>query len=274
MEIHTVLCPVDLTALSEIELDMACEVCEVFGARLVLLHNLAPPEVLLPQEALDRPEAEARLRDLASRVPRSIPLEGKVTRGPVGLIINQVARDLPADLMLLASHGWGDAEKESLTEALLADSPCPILAVQEGRSDRHPFHLRPPVGERRPRILVPTDFSDAANRAVDYAFELAWELPVEVHLLNVARTTNAAETARRKLEHWVPDEISDQLRCHVTVGDPAPEILAYSRDLDVDMVVMGEHARGVLQRYLTRDTARELLHHAPCAVWFMPARAA
>jgi nucleotide-binding universal stress UspA family protein len=37
---------------------------------------------------------------------------------------------------------------------------------------------------------------------------------------------------------------------------------------------MGAHARGLLRRIFTRDTSRELLHKAPCPVWFVPEIAA
>ena len=36
--------------------------------------------------------------------------------------------------------------------------------------------------------------------------------------------------------------------------------------------VMGEHARDFVHRFFTHDTAREVLHRAPCPVWFVPPR--
>lgn len=282
MEIQTVLCPVDLTPLSDRELELATEVCQAFDARLVLLHNMAGSagHMAKPWEwdashrkagDLTKAQAEEKLQEVAAGLPDGVDWEACVTHGPVGLVLTQMAEKLPADLMLLASHGWSDDEHDSLTERLISDSPCPVLTIQEGRGADHHFRLRGEAS-KRPKILVPTDFSETASRAVDYGFRLAEKLEVEVHLLHVARNGDAAETARKKLEQMVPDDISDKLRCHVQTGQAAGEIIASARDLDAEMILMGEHARGLLRSLFTRDTAKELLHRAPCAVWFVPAK--
>lgn len=284
MDIRTVLCPVDLTPLSDREVELASEVCKSFGARLVLLYNLAGSaphmakswewDVSHRGEGLSRAEAEQKLQEIARKVKEQIPTEACVTHGPVGMVLRQVAEELPADLMLMATHGWGNDDHDSLSERLLKESPCAILAIQEGKGGEHRFHLQASAGERTPRVLVPTDFSSTSDRATAYAFELARNLPLEVHLLHVARSDRTAETARKRLERMVPEDLWKVARCHIRTGDPADEIVSTARDLDVETIMMGEHARGLLRNLFTRDTARELLHRAPCAVWYVPARAA
>lgn len=284
MEIRTVLCPVDFTSVSECEVELAGEVCSSFGARLVLLHNLAGSAAHMAKawewdqnhhrERLSRAQAEERLREMASKIQKGIPTEMCVTHGPAGLVLRQLAEELPADLMVLASHGWSDDDHDSLSERLLADSPCPILAVQEGKGEEHRFHLHNTEGQHPPRALVPTDFSETSDRAAVYAFELARKLPLEVHLLHVARSFRTAEQARKRLERMVPDDLWQRVRCHIRTGEAAGEIVATARDLDVETVMMGEHARSLLRSLFTRDTAKELLHRAPCAVWYVPAHAA
>lgn len=284
MKIRTVLCPVDLTPLSDREVELATEVCRSFDARLVLLHNLAGTAPHMAKEwewgqthrkqKLSRGEAEQRLREVADQIPQEIPTEACITHGPPGRVLRQVAEELPADLMLLASHGWSDDDHDSLSERLLIEGPCPILSIQEGKGEEHRFHLHSDEGQRLPRVLVPTDFSENAERAAHYAFEIARNLPMEVHLLHVARSFRTAETARKRLERMVPDDLWEQVRCHIRTGDPSGEIVATARDLDAETVMMGTHAQGLLRSLFTRDTAKELLHRAPCAVWFVPAHAA
>lgn len=284
MNLRTVLSAVDLSPVSAREVELATEVCKSFGARLVLVHNLAGSAAHMakvwewgashPDLAGAGAKAQERLQELAAQVGSEVPIEICLTHGPVGLVLRQMAAELPADLLVLASHGWGDDEHDSLSERLLNNCPCPILSIQEGRGERHPFRLHKTDGERRPRVLVPTDFSKAASRAAAYAFELARTLPLEVHLLHVARSYRTAETARRALESMVPEDLWDRVRCHIRAGDPPKEIVVTARELDVETVMMGEHSRGLLRNLFTRDTAKELLHRAPCAVWFVPACAA
>ena len=47
-EIKTVLCPVDFSPASEVELNLATQLCERFGARMILQHNIddVPPVYL------------------------------------------------------------------------------------------------------------------------------------------------------------------------------------------------------------------------------------
>jgi nucleotide-binding universal stress UspA family protein len=66
--------------------------------------------------------------------------------------------------------------------------------------------------------------------------------------------------------------LTGRVQCHIEAGDPVERIVDFLSEHRPDLAVMGEHARGLLRRYLTRDTAREILHRAPCPVWFVPPR--
>jgi nucleotide-binding universal stress UspA family protein len=57
---------------------------------------------------------------------------------------------------------------------------------------------------------------------------------------------------------------------HIEDGDAVPAIRDAARRLGVSCIVMGEHTRVPVKRWLTRDTARAVLHDSPCPVWYVP----
>jgi nucleotide-binding universal stress UspA family protein len=283
MQLAIVLCPVDFSNLARGELALAVEVCEAFGARLVLHHNLAAVSPAFARawrwkaehEAGETPavEAKGRMREILREVPRTVAAEGRISRGPLGPALLQIASVLPADLMVLGSHGWSTPDHASVSERVIERAPCPVLTIQEG-SDVGRFRLRAGAGERIP-VVVPTDLSDSANRAVDYAFALARTAPLDIHLLQVlahGSTSTATDAARQQLGDLAPDDLAGNTTCHVRAGDPIDAVLRFSQEVDAGFIVMGEHARGVFRRFFTKDTAREVLHQAACPVWFVPGR--
>jgi nucleotide-binding universal stress UspA family protein len=301
--IRTVLCPIDFSSLSEYEVKLAVEVCETFGARLVLHHNLAatgpgfakaweweethhPAAGETTGEIVDDTEETAARRRMAKvleRVPGSVSTEARISRGPVGLVLLYLIEEIAADLVVLGSHGWSSEEHASLTERVIESAPCAVLTFREGGGEKD-FRLAAAGEGEPPAVLVPTDFSDSAAAAVAYAFDLARACPLRIHLLHV-RTARpqmvpvnhteiggpaANGTAEERLCELVPAEMAERAECHVAAGAVGDEILAAVERLGAELIVMGEHAPGFFRHYFTHDTAREVLHRARCPVWYVP----
>ena len=300
--IRTILCPVDLSDLSRREVALAVELARAFGSRLVLQHNLPVTGHGMTKSwewrrehpgAADAETAERRMRELAGTVPEGVELETLVTAGPLTLGLLGLTEELPADLLVLACHGCSDEEHASLTETLLTRCDCPIVTVHDGEGRDCSLHFDE-AGERALRILVPTDFSEAADEALRWAFGLAEALPAEIHLVHVLSaspavlgpidpvapdpsvTTGTAyqEMLRKEVEDrlqgLVPEAMEDRVVARVEPGRPDEVIVEVAREVEPDLIVMGEHTRDLVRRFLTRDTARGVLHRAPCPVWFVP----
>jgi universal stress protein A len=293
MKIRNVLCPVDFSRLSEREMELAVQICRRFGARLVIEHNLdpRPPNYLSvswmwseghggEQEARVT-GAERKLKDLLERLPGDLPREAKLTRGPIDQGLLLLARELPADLIVMGSHGWSTPEHRSLTERVIAGAPCPVLTLTEDCRESDLFG--PETGSEGP-VLVPVDFSRHSLGAVRQAFELAGELPWRFGLLYVnsapstpegaeairEREASVLERARERLRGLVPDRLSGRVDVHAVSGLPTEEILQMARRLSAGLVVMGTHHKGLLERWFGSSTSCEVLHTSPCPVWFAP----
>src|SRR5436190_19805393 len=114
MVIRTVLCPLDFTALSIRELELATDLCRTVGARLVLHHNMSDAGTgagmrwMWLQErngAVPDADAEALLRDVLANLPDDIETEAVITRGLAAPAILAVQQHFKADLLLLGTHG-------------------------------------------------------------------------------------------------------------------------------------------------------------------------
>lgn len=280
LELKKVLCPIDFSNLAARELDLAVEVCEAFGSKLVLHHNVMITGVGFSKawewsevhqgHAPSEGDAFKRLEGVLATLPASVQAEAKISSGSVAPVLLLLAEQLPADLVVLGSHGWSTEEHSSVTERIVEKSPCPVLTIQEGHE--HAFRLRPQTGEPAVKVLVPTDLSDSAATAVHYAFELARRLPLHVTLLHVARDASAATAAERKLKDLTPSDLADRVERIVHQGKALDDILGTVDATRPAFMVVGEHVGGVFHRLFTQHTAREILHRASCPVWFVPHR--
>jgi nucleotide-binding universal stress UspA family protein len=146
----TILVPVDLSPVAEPVCDAACELARLMGARLLLLHVVQPPPVMVSEMyALNVGQAEdmlvaaentgaARLAELGDRcAQRAIPTRTLKRIGvPVSEILTQAAE---ADYIIMGSHGHGamyDFLVGSTTHGVLRKAPCPVVVLpqEHGRS--------------------------------------------------------------------------------------------------------------------------------------------
>jgi nucleotide-binding universal stress UspA family protein len=145
---------------------------------------------------------------------------------------------------------------------------------------------RKEVDVARPQqILVPTDFSEAANAARSYATVLADAFGATLHVLHVIAdalamgwSVDAAHLPQllERTEHNVreqleatltPDERS-RLRVHLTVetGTPVARIIEYADKHGIDLIVMGTQGRGTVERMWVGSVTQGVLRRAPCPV--------
>ena len=131
------------------------------------------------------------------------------------------------------------------------------------------------------RILLPTDFSDTAQHALDYARELAGRFGASVHLLHVVPdpmqnwATEAMPVVSDLAERWKADAERrlEEIRLDgpqtvraVRIGHAFVEILQYAADNAIDMIVMGTHGRGPVEHLLLGSVAEKVVRKASCPV--------
>ncbi|SFS88799.1 universal stress protein [Halostagnicola kamekurae] len=130
-------------------------------------------------------------------------------------------------------------------------------------------------------ILVPVDESDPSSVALDHALEIAADRNATVSLLYVADTNEPSQTRLGTevvdvLEETGEEVLADArdradaydvtVRSKLVQGNPRDVIVRYGSSIGADLVVMGTHGRGGLERYVLGSVAAHVANTAPMPV--------
>ena len=134
----TILHPTDFSEASEHAFQMARGLAQTFSARLILMNIVEPPVYygelganLAPPEEYYQPAAE-RVKALAESLA-PLRVEPIVVEGLAAAEILRVARETPADLIVIGSHGrtgLGRVLMGSVAEDVARKASCPVLIVR------------------------------------------------------------------------------------------------------------------------------------------------
>ncbi len=284
MKISTLLVPTDFSGHAGLALDAVCGLAPRLGAAVHLVHGIhLPPEAapyLFP-DAIERirEQAGAELRARCERLESSgIRCTAELVDGPPAPAIARVAQELPADLIVMGSHGrtgLAHAVLGSVAERTLRTAPCPVLTLKA------PL----PAAGRLERIVVAMDFSAGAHAALRLARALARDCG-PAHLILVHAHAVPPEIAELFAEQGTPlppldlRPVSHQLAqllvelqesgCSAEfvteVGHPDSALAEVAGRLDADLIVMGTHGRRGTSRLLLGSVAETVVRAARCGV--------
>ncbi|MEA2521133.1 MAG: ubiquinone biosynthesis protein [Actinomycetota bacterium] len=129
------------------------------------------------------------------------------------------------------------------------------------------------------RVMVGTDRSQTAERAVVWAAGFAERFDAELHVVQVVLPVNpgttefgAAETTRAaaaadELQHHVNELAGERGRSHVVVSDdPAMAIVEASEDARIDVLVVGNAGMSGRKEFLLGNVPNRISHNARCHV--------
>ncbi|HVS68890.1 MAG TPA: universal stress protein [Mycobacteriales bacterium] len=136
------------------------------------------------------------------------------------------------------------------------------------------------------RIVVGTDGSATAERAVDAAGGLAQLTGGSVHVVTAYRPVRAAAVVAgaAAAQTWFGEEerlAAEELVASAAerlkergvpavpvarLGDPADVLLATAEEFDADLLVVGNRGMTGVRRYLLGSVADRVVHHASCTV--------
>ena len=133
-------------------------------------------------------------------------------------------------------------------------------------------------------VVIATDGSGSAQRAVEAALDLAAKFDATVHALYVVdsgEVESSPDDVRAVLERALATtggraltfvreaaeaEADDDVVTAVREGDPAKEIRTYAEEHDADVIATGTRGRHGDHGFLLGSVAEEIVRHAPMPV--------
>ena len=213
-----------------------------------------------------------------------VSVETHVRVGRASMVILDVADELGVEAIVMTTHGrggWARVVLGSVAEQVLQSATMPMLLV---RADDVAPGRQPALD----RLLVPLDGSALAERALDFAAELARP---GATLRLVCVTAESGHLGARKraasgdgdAEHDARtylDRVSQMLTgrgliSHLDnrLGAPAEQILAAAQEHDADLIVMATHGRTGPVRWWLGSVADAVVRRADRPVLLVSARA-
>ncbi|MDQ3192546.1 MAG: universal stress protein [Bacteroidota bacterium] len=135
-------------------------------------------------------------------------------------------------------------------------------------------------------ILVPTDFSLNAEKAIEYAVHLAvyfsseiillhaWELPHQKSAMFKYMQDAIKEKAEKntsELKEKIQDRFPElKIRTVVLMDEADDAIRSLAKTTAADLIIMGTKGASGMQKYFLGSVAADVIEDAPCAVFAVP----
>ena len=115
------------------------------------------------------------------------------------------------------------------------------------------------------RVLVATDRSETAHRAVEWAAEMATRYEAELLVLRVTLDGDTEQLEADLAEY--ASSLGERVRTLVRrAEDPAQGICRAAREEDADVLVVGSVGMQGRKEFLLGNVPNRVSHNAPCTV--------
>ena len=300
LPVNRILCATDFSGHSTSAFHYALAIASWFNAEVAVVHVHRPDVQLDAAPAYAGPEglgpflpSDLERGLVASRVRAFVQIESchdprvswhlDESRDVAEAIVDR-ARMLQADLIVMGTHGRTGVRRAilgSVTERVLRTAPCAVMAIP-------PHAQRLPANPPLARILCATDFSAAADCALEWAVDVANHVDATLTVAHIIElptklpgSTELDLTPCRKAGFEQAEaSLSAALARFVTkvatnnilrAGQPGPELLRLSREQHSDLMVMGVHGRSGGDLMLFGSVAQHVMRRAACPVLAVPA---
>jgi nucleotide-binding universal stress UspA family protein len=190
--------------------------------------------------------------------------------GRIDCHLAQLASEKEAEVLVIGTHQRNLASRlwqGSVSRNAIHEATCNVMCVPQRL-------LKPRVALAPRTIVVPTDFSSLADRAISHAYGLAASGGC-VHLVHVASTPRPnAAAVKAELGARVPRDATEAgvtTELQILEGaDPWLAIWQYASRVSADMICMATHSRDAVKSLVLGSQAQALLQHSRIPVLLVP----
>jgi len=265
---QNVLVATDMSETSAAALDVARRLREQFGSSITLLHahyfdlpfyfSSGQLTVLKREIQSLKNAALHHLREQTEKTLGGAADVRVVERPPVEAIL-EISESLPADLVIMGTHGRTGAGRVwlgSVAEAVLRRSRRPVLAVRAGVRI-----------EQVRSILCPVAMNESGRVALEYAVQMAEATQAPLLILH------AVEAGSQRPAAPVADDAM-RSRCSleesVVEGDAAAAILEEARSREPEVIVIGAERKPAPFGHIFSSTTQKVMQAAPVPILVVP----
>lgn len=264
-----------------------------YGLELAVKYD-APVDLLYVVETGRLTDDEAKKREHGNAILEEVmeldidgtpSIETHLTEGNPSSVITEHVADNDIDLVIMGRHGQtgvGEHLFGTVADRVLRSVEAPILTVAGDQIQKE-------TGRTYEDILLTTDGSEVAERAVPYSADLAQRTGGTLHLLTVVDVQSEAgpfdaggisDEYREQLEsegqnslNQIIEEIDTtniDLQSSLVKGTPSAEIATYTDENDIDLLVMASEGETNIVGQYTGSTTRKVLRTVTRPVLVVP----
>lgn len=299
---RNVLFPTDFSAHAHAALKYAAAFARD-GRGRVLLVNVqdakVPPNLLTLPVHIFEDQENNWLLDLRSQAKGlltdplldGVEVELLFAEGDPATEIPRAAFEHEIDLVTVVTRDrnrFSRAFGGSIAEEIVAQSPCPILAIRPPQRD-FVEHRGGKTQVRLNRVLLATNFRPSSAAATQVATSIANHRSAELHVVYVigdyfdqisAIFPEGGLAALTRFRSYVQERMAHLSRTsgpaattHVAEGRPYQEIVKLAANLDADLIVIGTAVHGSLfgSNQVLGSEIERVIRNSPCPVLCVPA---
>jgi len=271
-----ILVPVDGSASSLIAEETGAKIAKKAGASITVLHVMqeATFDYTLPRSVQDEllGHIEQRGQDIINKASalfkeEKVEVDAETFSGNPANDILDFSR---SGFDLIVMGACGEHEKDicvlgSVTKKVIRHTTCPTLVAKQVSSLSN--------------MLVCTDGSEHALRALDFAAKLAEKMSSKIVLLHVQEeklhkvSPKTVEDLGRKILSKTARVLGKRkvkIDRKLEFGVPANVIVDFAEKGNHDLIVLGRRGLGTIDRFLLGSVSDDVSHKAKCSVLIIP----
>lgn len=282
LSISKIVLPIDFSDRSKAAAAEARYLAKLFGSEVIALYVMPPMPIYggglemappIDWYALQRPSVDERLAPFVAAELGDVNVRTVVREGDPASEIVAVANEEKADLILLATHGYGGFRRfllGSVAAKVLSDSVVPVLTSAHLEEDRGQKEIQ--------SVLLAVDIDQRAPLLMKAASGIARQFGAKLHIVHASPDDGAGagrfvdptwrvEIAKRR-DAALRENMAEagvEATLHVVAGEVAKVVRQVAGEVGAELVVLGRTTEiGILGRLRTNSYA--IVREAPCAV--------